>query len=85
MITMMLMMKVASRVEVVASSIPTGVVVGEAGRVISAVTGVAGEAAGLGDAVPPASLPFVLLQLPLVPLCLYKPPHGTKTNHTLAS
>ena len=86
MITMMLMTKVASHVEVAAWSILTCVVAGEAGRVILAVTEVAGEVVGLGDVVPPALLPFALPRLRPVLLCLYKHPRGTKkTNHMLAS
>lgn len=86
MITKMLMMKVASCAEVAALSILIGVVVGEAGRAILVATEVAGEVVGLGDAVPPALLPFALPRLRLVPLCLCEHPRGTnKTNHTLAS
>jgi len=65
----MLMAKIASRCEA-GSSIPIGVVEGEAERVISVETGVVGEAVGLGDEVPPALLPFVPLQLQLVRPCL---------------
>lgn len=66
---MMLMAKIASRCEV-GSSIPICVVEAEAERVISVETGVVEEAAGPGDEVPLALLPFVPLQLQLVRPCL---------------
>jgi hypothetical protein len=81
---MMLMVKIASRCEV-GLSILIGVVEGEAERVISVGTGVVGEAVGLGDEVPPALLPFVLLQLQLVRPCLQTPRGTNKTNGMLVS
>jgi len=63
------MAKIAPRCEA-GSSILIGVVEAEAERVISVETGAVGEAVGLGDEVPPASLPFVPLQLQLVRPCL---------------
>jgi len=66
---MMLMVKIAPRCEV-GSSILIGVAEGEAERVISVETGAVEEAEGSGDEAPPASLPFVLLQLQLVRPCI---------------
>lgn len=82
--TAMLMMRIASRAEVVLS-IQIGVAEGEAERVRSVETEVVEEAVGSVDEVPTASLPSVPPQLQLVQLCL-QTPHGTdKTNNTLAS
>lgn len=68
-LTTMLMVKIVSYYEV-ASSIRTGVVGGEAERVILVETGVAEEAVGSGDVALLASLPFAPPQLQLVRLCL---------------